>query len=137
MLPHYPALPHKISRQSALGLTALIAAWLLGTASLDRGLVQDGSDIFAIIGFLAACALWLYTRRMLVASRRNQIVEAVLLGWWALNLALCAATGGEIVYDTIFFIACVAATLALITVAALTPISSPRLVAVARPKNSF
>jgi hypothetical protein len=137
MLSHHPALPHKLTRQYALGLSALIAAWLLGTASLDRGLVQDGSDILALIGFLAACVLWLYTRRMLVPTRRNQIVEAVLLGWWALNLALCAATGGEIVFDTVFFIACVAATLTLITVAALTPSSVSRLVAVARPKANF
>jgi hypothetical protein len=100
MLPHHPALAAKLNRQSALGLTALTASWLLGTASIDRGLVQDGSDIFAILGFLTACALWLSTRHTLTGLPRVQIVEAVLLGWWTLNLALCAATGGEIVYES-------------------------------------
>jgi len=133
MLPHHPALPHKISRQSALGLTALIAAWLLGTASLDRGLVQDGSDVFSILGFLSACALWFYARRLLVRSRINQIIEAILLGWWALNLALCAATGGELVFETVFFVACVVATASLVAVALLTPIWTPRFSWRAKP----
>lgn len=127
MLPHHPALAAKLNRQSALGLTALTASWLLGTASIDRGLVKDGSDIFAILGFLTACALWLSTRRLLVGLPRVQIVEAVLLGWWTLNLALCAATGGEIVYNTIFFGACLLATAALVTIAALTPLSHRRV----------
>ena len=122
MLPHHPALAAKLNRQSALGLTALTASWLLGTASIDRGLVKDGSDIFAILGFLIACALWLSTRRLLVGLPRVQIVEAILLGWWTLNLALCAATGGEIVYNTIFFGACLLATAALVTIAILTPL---------------
>ena len=126
MLPHHPTPPHKLSRQSALGLTALITAWLVGTASLDRGLVQDGSDIFAILGFLSACTLWFYTRRLLPRSRRNQFIEIVLLGWWALNLALCAATGGELVFETVFFVSCVVATAALFAVAVLTPIWTPR-----------
>jgi hypothetical protein len=134
MLPHHPALAAKLNRQSALGLTALTASWLLGTASIDRGLVQDGSDIFAILGFLTACALWLSTRHTLTCLPRVQIVEAVLLGWWTLNLALCAATGGEVVYDTIFFIACVVATLGLIAIATLSPLprSGSALVSTAR-----
>ena len=122
MLPHHPSLPHKLSRPTAFGLSALAASWLLGTASIDRGLVQDGSDIFAVLGFLAACALWLYTRHTLAGLPRVQIVEAVLLGWWTLNLALCAAAGGEIVYDTIFFGACLLATAALVAIAMLTPL---------------
>lgn len=127
MLPHHPVLAAKLNRQSALGLTALTASWLLGTASIDRGLVQDGSDIFAIVGFLGACVLWLWARRLLVALPRVQVVEAVLLGWWTLNLALCAATGGEIVYDSIFFGACMVATATLVAIATLTPLSRPRL----------
>jgi hypothetical protein len=129
MLPHHPALAAKLNRQSALGLTALTASWLLGTASIDRGLVQDGSDIFAILGFLTACALWLSTRHTLTGLPRVQIVEAVLLGWWTLNLALCAATGGEIVYDTVFFAACLLATATLVAIAALTPLSHRRVAA--------
>jgi hypothetical protein len=110
----------KITRQLALGAAALIASWALGTAALDYGLAKDGAGVFGPAAFLAACALWLYSRRSLKDLPRIHIIDAVLLSWWSLNLALSAAAGGSDVYRTAFFTISSAATAALITYSLLT-----------------
>jgi hypothetical protein len=105
-----PALNPKI----ALASVALAASCLSGTAALDRGLIKQGSDAAATLTFLAACTLWLYARHTLKDLHLASLLPPILLGWWTLNLALCAACGGPDVYRTIFFAASSTATASLI-----------------------
>ncbi len=113
-MPHPSSPTATLHPKSALAAVALLASWLSGTAALDRGLIQQGSDALATLTFLAACTLWLYARHTLKDLHNAAILPPVLLGWWTLNLALCAACGGPTVYSTIFFIASSTATASLI-----------------------
>jgi hypothetical protein len=118
---------HRIPKP-AFGAFALIAAWLTGTAALDAGLIHEGTDIFATLSFLAACALWLYAQIIFRSMPHLRFAAPILLGWWSLNLALSAAVAGADVYRTIFFATSAVAVTALILYS-LTVSLLPRIIA--------
>lgn len=113
------AITVRLYPKTALAFVALAASWLFGTAALDRGLIREGSDALATLTFLAACTLWLYSRHTLKDLHHGALLPPILLGWWTLNLALCAACGGPTVYATIFFIATSTSTASLIIYSAI------------------
>jgi hypothetical protein len=118
---------HRIPKP-ALGALALLAAWLTGTGALDAGLIHEGTDIFATLSFLAACALWLYAQIIFRSLPHLRFAAPILLGWWSLNLALSAAVAGADVYRTVFFASSAGAVTALILYS-LTVSLLPRIIA--------
>jgi hypothetical protein len=68
----------------------LVVAWLTGTGALNLGLLRDGNDYFAIVGFFVACALWYLAFSMLKSRGRFARMAAfALIIFWVVSLVFC------------------------------------------------
>jgi hypothetical protein len=111
-----------------LGLLVLGVAWLVGTGALNLGLLRDGGDVLATLGFLAAAVLWLVAYRLLrTAGRSGLVVSLLLLLLWAFGLGVAVAIGRAQVYRTMFFVVSAPVTTALLVLTCSPLVSKKRI----------